>query len=85
MTSGAFSRSLIFWQSFEAIHSGQPDVEQHHVKCAFAQGLEAGFAAVGDRDLVAFVLQHALERLPDAGLVVHDENVMHAGEWRERE
>ena len=72
-------------QSFEAVHSGQPDIEQHYVERAFAQSFEAGFAAVRDRGLVAFVLEHALKRLPDAGFVVHDEDVMHAGEWRGRE
>ena len=82
MTSGAFSRSLNLLQGFEAVHAGQPDVEQHDVEGAFAQSFQAGFAAVRNRGLVAFVLEHALERLPDAGFVVHDEDVMHAGEWR---
>ncbi len=33
-------------QSFQAIHSRQPDIEQHHVEGAFAQRVQAGFAAV---------------------------------------
>ena len=71
-------------QGFEAVHSGQPDVEQDDVEGALAQSLQAGLATVGGRGLVAFILEHALERLPDAGFVVHDEDVMHAG-GRERE
>ena len=74
-----------FLEGFEAIHSGEPDIEQHYVKRAFAQSFEAGFATARNPDLIVFVLQHALQRLLNAGLVVHDENVMHAGEWRGRE
>ena len=66
-------------QSFKAVHPGQPDVKQHHIEGALAQSLQAGLATVGGRGLVAFIFEHALERLPDAGFVVHDKDVMHAG------
>ena len=66
-------------QSFQAVHPGQPDVKQHDVEGTFAQSLQAALATVGGRGLVAFIFKHALERLPDAGFVVHDKDVMHAG------
>ena len=79
MTSGGILDVVNLLQGFQAVHSGQPDVEQHHVERAFAQGVQAGFAAVRTEGLVPFIFEHTLERLPDAGFVVHDEDVMHAG------
>ena len=67
-------------QGLEAVHAGQPYVEQHYIKGAFAHGFKAGFAAFGDENLVAFILQHAFERLADAGFIIHDEDVMHAAD-----
>ena len=36
-------------QSLQAVHAGQPDIEQHHVEGALAQGVQAGFAALRRR------------------------------------
>ena len=67
------------FQCFQAIHGGQPDIEQHHFVAVLApQQLEALFPALHRCRFVAFVCQHSLERFTNAGLVVNDENFMHA-------
>ena len=72
-------------QGLEAVHSGQPHVEQHYIEGAFAQRVQASLAAVRYGGAVAFIFEYTLERLADPRFVVHDEEVMHAGGSGERE
>ena len=64
-------------QRRQAIHAGQPDVEDDDVEGAPAQALEAGLAAVDRVDVVSLVAQHPAQRAADAGLVVNDQNRWH--------
>src|SRR5207249_3623866 len=66
-------------QRFEAIDAGKPDVEQHeviHILLDFLQAVLAGRDGFGRK---AFVLEDALQRLPDAGLVIDNEDSWHTG------
>ena len=61
-------------QRFQSVDAGQPDVEQHHGIHRGREHFQAALPAFGDCDRVAFVLEHAGERLADAGFVVHDQD-----------
>jgi len=62
-------------QSFEAIHSGHLQVEQHHIGGApTAQALQRLIAAVGRLDVVRVELQQDAKVALDFGGVVHDED-----------
>src|SRR5581483_10233990 len=58
----------------EAVHAGQPHVEDDEIDGAARQAIEAGFAARHRFDGVPFVLKHAGQRTANTGLVVDDEN-----------
>ena len=62
-------------QHLHAVHAGQPDIEQHQLEAAAGQRVQAGFAALHGRGGVAFVFEHAAQRLADARLVVHHQNL----------
>jgi hypothetical protein len=65
-------------QRVQTVHSGKPNVEQNGIEGALAQKLEASLTALRRLRLITFVFQHALERMPDRGFIIYDENVMHA-------
>ena len=74
---GELSRRLA--QRFEAVDSGQPDVEEHEVIGGFGNLLQALFAARNGFGGEAFVFEDAFQRLPDTGLVVDNEDSWHTG------
>ena len=58
-----------------SVHAGQPDIQQHQLeapRAAARPGTPRRFPTACDR--VAFVLQHAAQRLADPRLVVHHQN-----------
>ena len=67
-------------QRLEAVDAGQPDIEQHHVKCSLAQQVEAGFATLDRGCGVAFVGQNAGQGVANSGFVINDQDVMHVGQ-----
>src|SRR6185503_17731491 len=71
-------------QSFQAVDSGQPDVEQDGVKIMLLEQFEAGLATSCDRGRVAFVFQYPGEGFLDSNLVVHNQDVGHAKQWPEQ-
>src|SRR5438477_387155 len=64
-------------QRLQAVHGRQPDVQQDDVETALLQRIQTLFARSCQKNLVAFVFQHALERAPYLRLVIHDEDVAH--------
>ena len=64
-------------QGFEAVDAGQPDVEQHNIHRLAAKRVQALLAASREQRFVALILQHALQRAADLGLVIHDQNGLH--------
>ena len=61
-------------QRREAVHAGQPDVEDDQVEGAAGDAIEALFAARHRLDGVAFVTQHPAQGGPHARLVVDDQD-----------
>ena len=84
-TGGRSSRPWISAQDVEAVHPGKPDVEQDQAEGPLGQDLQAVLAGGRGLDVVAFVLQDALERGADAGFVVDDQDavlsLMRAARW----
>ena len=64
-------------QRRQAVHPGEPDIEQHDVVGLTGQTLEARLAAVDGVDAVALVAQHSAERAADARFVIDDQNGRH--------
>ena len=62
----------------EAVHPGHHDVQQHHVGLELVELFKAFFAVVGRRDLIALLGQVEPQQLADVGIVVHDEDRLHA-------
>src|SRR6266404_8521796 len=62
----------------QTIHARKPNVEQHNIEGATIKQFHAGLAALGGFRLVSLILEHALQRLPDGGLVVNNEDIKHA-------
>ena len=77
MTSGGSLHLPDLLQHFQAVDSGQPDIEQDQVEAAFAEQFDAVFTARADADFVALVFEDAAQGLPDAGFVIDDEDVCH--------
>src|SRR5262249_44406403 len=69
------------FQRFQAVDSGQPDIQQYHVELLSVQDVEAGLAALRQQGFETLILQYVFERLADRGFIVNDENVMHV-DWR---
>ena len=63
-----------FFKRRQAVHAGQPDIEQDQVEPPARQGLERGLRALHGRCCVAFIFEHRGKRLPDSGFVIHDEH-----------
>src|SRR5262245_44618258 len=61
-------------EHLEAVDPGQPDVENHEIRGLVRREVEALFAAAGDRDLVALLLQRVLDAARDGELVFDDED-----------
>ncbi len=68
-------------QRFQAVHAGQPDVQQHQIVGRVVELLAAFFAGGDGVGLVALVFEHAGQRLADERLVIDDED---AGGLHER-
>ena len=61
-------------QDVEAVHLGEPDVEQHEAEVLGLEQGQPGLARLGRPDDEALVLEDALERGPDARFVVDDQD-----------
>ena len=61
-------------EDLEAIHPGQPDVEQDEVGGLGRRELEALLAGAGHGDLVAFLLERVLDSARDGVLVFDDQD-----------
>jgi len=62
-------------QGFEAVHAGEPDVQENDVEAAVGGAFQSafgGFSGFGD---VAFVGEDGREGFANAGFVVDDEDV----------
>src|SRR5258707_1110764 len=62
----------------QTIHPPKPNVEQHNIQGATIKQFHACLAALGGFRLVSLILEHALQRLPDGGLIVNNEDIKHA-------
>ena len=61
----------------EAVHAGQPDVEENEIRAFRVGDLKPFLGGGGLKHFVPFVLQNAPEREPDGFLVVDDQNACH--------
>ena len=61
-------------QRFQAIHAFEPNVQQHHFVVVAREFFQAFLAAFDGGAGIAFVFEHARQRLADAGFVVYDQN-----------
>jgi len=66
-------------QGIQTIHARQPNIKKDGVEDPLAEQFKASFTTVGRLGLVAFVLENALQRLPNRRFIIYDENIMHAG------
>jgi len=61
-------------QRYQAVHPGQPDVEDDDVERRPRDPVETRLAAVHRLDRIPLVTQHAAKRAAHAGLVVDDQD-----------
>ena len=59
-----------------AIDPRQADIDERDVRTKLEQQLHRLQAVLGDRDLMAEILEKELEGLPGTGCVIHDEHAM---------
>src|SRR5262245_9088960 len=69
-------------QGFQAIDSRKPDVEEDEVVGVLFNLLETIFAPRDCFRVEAFVFEDSLQRLPDTGLVIDNEDSWHTGNSR---
>jgi hypothetical protein len=62
------------------IHAGYQDIEEDHVGLALVRQGE-GRAIVGGGDLIARVVQEAMEHLDDIGIIVDDQDQFPGHPW----
>jgi len=72
---GRVGHGLDAAERFEAIHAGEPDVEQDDVEAAVGGAFQGAFRRFGGFGDVAFVGEDGREGFADAGFVVNDEDV----------
>ena len=68
-------------QRFQTIDAGQPDIQNHQFEDGAGEEIETGFAVLHGFDLKTFVFQDAAQGLPNARLVVDDQDagIFHVG------
>ncbi len=73
--------ALDLGQHVEAVHLGQPDIENDQAEAFLGQGRQSLLSGGGGPDGIPFILQDSPERGPDGRLVVDDQNAFltHAG------
>ena len=69
----ALVESLDALEDLDPVHPGQADVEEYQIDCRGADDVE-GARTVGHVDDVIVVFEDQPERLPDAGVVIYDED-----------
>jgi hypothetical protein len=60
-------------QRFEAIDTGQPDIQDHQFEDRPGQQIQTRLAILDRFDLKALVFQDAAEGVPNAGFVIDDQ------------
>src|ERR1051326_5647501 len=66
-------------QGFDAIDAWKPDIEQHQVVRILVDFFQALLARGHDFSRKSFVFENAFQRVPDAGLVIDNEDSWHIG------
>ncbi len=69
-------------QRGQPVHTGQPDVEDDHVKSLPGQTFKTRLSALDGLDTIAFVTKHTAKCAPHPGLVVHDQNRRHCSDGK---
>src|SRR5579863_7058645 len=70
---GRVLAGLNAFEGFEAIHLGQPDVEEHEIEAALVEQSEAFLGGGRGDDLESFVTQERAQRFADSAFVVDDQ------------